>query len=103
MDDAQPNLVPFTCPACYGVLAATGNKLYQCPVGHVYSLLELIEKEDQRIENLLWTLYRSMTERTTILTLLAEQEPTLSDSIKQQIADSEVLAYIVCGLLPGHR
>lgn len=76
MEQNPSNLVPFTCPTCHGVLQAVGTRLYQCSIGHVYTLPELITGQAQTVEDALWMAFRTLEEQANVLTILAKNEQT---------------------------
>jgi two-component system chemotaxis response regulator CheB len=103
MADNKIGLVPFTCPRCKVVLQQVNNQLYQCPVGHVYSLQELIDSQYRTIESLLWTVDRIMEERAQAILLKSEQEPTLSSLFKKQAAASQKVADMIRTILQRYK
>jgi hypothetical protein len=97
------NLVPFNCPVCNAVLQEVSQNIYQCPLGHIYSLQDLIANQHREIEKDLWTVYRSMTQRTNMLTMLAQQEPALNNDVEQQLLASTTAQTMVLGLLQMYK
>ena len=64
-------LTGISCPDCPGVLGVSmeGERLrFRCRIGHLYSLTELIESKEQRLENVLWSPVTALDELATILT-----------------------------------
>src|SRR5215216_4488259 len=103
MEQDRINLVPFNCPVCAGLLEHERDGLYRCQIGHVYSLQELIALQEQAIEKIMWTLYRSMTQRTDMLTQLVQQDPGLSSWVEQQTVESRATQAMVLGLLQMYK
>ena len=74
MEQNPGSLVPLSCPTCRGVLQAVGNRLYQCSIGHVYPLPDLLKGQAQTIEGALWMALRTLEEQAHTLTTLVENE-----------------------------
>src|SRR5690349_1142526 len=59
-----------TCPDCPGVLevkAENGHLRFRCRIGHVYSLAEVIEGKERRLEDLLCAPVTALEELATLL------------------------------------
>jgi two-component system, chemotaxis family, protein-glutamate methylesterase/glutaminase len=68
--DERPAVTGISCPDCPGVLEVTnsGDWLrFRCRIGHVYSLTDLIQSKEQRLENLLWAPVTALDEFAHIL------------------------------------
>ncbi len=56
----EPNLVPLSCPDCFGVLrfereGAKGHLTYRCQVDHRYSPSSLLYAKETQLERTLWS------------------------------------------------
>ncbi len=94
MEQNNIKLVSIICPECYGVLQVASNKFYKCSMGHEHTLLELIAKHNKKIDEFLWTVDRLIDERTTLIMLLAQQEPALSNLFAHQAISASPAAAI---------
>jgi two-component system chemotaxis response regulator CheB len=59
----------FTCPDCGGTLfeaAEDGVERFVCRVGHAYSGETLLQHQDERIEDVLWSAVRAFEERADL-------------------------------------
>ena len=66
----------YGCPDCGGGLwqiEENGNRRYRCHIGHSYSELDLLIKEQENIEKTLWIALRMMEERKHLLKRLASE------------------------------
>jgi two-component system chemotaxis response regulator CheB len=90
LDDEIPPAVPvvdahaeaqtlFTCPSCKGSLHRTGQIPYsfECYVGHRFALETLAHAQNQQTDEVLWTAYRALCEKSFLLQLLAEEAQKL--------------------------
>lgn len=55
----KQNLIPISCPDCFGVLSMVNEgphdfSLYVCQINHRYSSHSLIEAKETQLEHLLW-------------------------------------------------
>lgn len=67
----------FTCPDCHGTLWEIddgGVLRYRCHVGHAFTGEAMLAAQAQQIEQTLWTLIRSHSERAAMVRRLAERE-----------------------------
>jgi len=65
------------CPDCPGVLSLEGERQhprFRCRIGHAFSLVELIEAKERRIEEALWAPITTLDELATLLEELVEIE-----------------------------
>lgn len=54
------NLVPLSCPDCFGVLhfereGNHGHLLYRCQVDHRYAMASLVHAKESQLERTLWS------------------------------------------------
>lgn len=67
---AQPGeMVAFSCPDCSGTLWETeagGTASYRCRVGHAYTLNNLVARQGETVERVLWVAYRALEERSAM-------------------------------------
>ena len=103
MEQNNIKLVSIICPECYGVLQAASNKLYECSMGHEYTLLELIAKHNKKIDEFLWTVDRLIDERTNLIMMLVQQEPALSNLFAHQAINASTAASITGQLLQSYK
>jgi len=69
----------ISCPDCPGVLGVTndGHSLqFRCRIGHLYSLKELIQSKEQRLEDRLWDPVTALDELAHLLREAIEAEET---------------------------
>src|SRR5262245_23467717 len=75
---ALPKLAPrareqttgLTCPDCPGVLEVSSDEehlLFRCRIGHTYSLQDLIQAKETRLEDLLWAPVTALEELIALL------------------------------------
>ena len=67
----------FTCPECHGVLweIDDGSFLrYRCHVGHAYTAEAVRANQERQIEELLWELLRTHTDRAALARTMATRE-----------------------------
>jgi two-component system chemotaxis response regulator CheB len=60
----------YTCPDCGGGLweiENNGHKRYRCHTGHVYTALNLLEKQGEQMEESIWISIRMLEERRNLL------------------------------------
>jgi two-component system chemotaxis response regulator CheB len=66
----------YTCPDCGGGLweiETNGYKRYRCHTGHVYTDLNLLEKQGEQMEESIWISIRMLEERRNLLLNMAER------------------------------
>jgi two-component system chemotaxis response regulator CheB len=66
----------YGCPDCGGGLweiKENGHRRYRCHIGHAYSELDLLIKEQENIEKSLWIALRMMEERKHLLNRLSSE------------------------------
>jgi two-component system chemotaxis response regulator CheB len=59
----------YTCPDCGGALWEIGNDeatRFRCFTGHVYNESDLLVKQEEKIEDTLWTALRMMEEKKNL-------------------------------------
>ena len=74
--DRKQQQTGLGCPACPGTLAISGDTThvrFRCLVGHVYSLRDLIEAKEERVEERLWSLVTSYRELAELLRCAIEE------------------------------
>jgi two-component system chemotaxis response regulator CheB len=67
----------YACPDCGGGLwekEDNGFKRYRCHIGHTYSQLDLMKKQQEQVESTLWIALRMMEERRNLLKRIADKE-----------------------------
>jgi two-component system chemotaxis response regulator CheB len=70
--DAGERLTRLSCPDCCGVLAvreagAQGHLVFVCRVGHRYSIRDVIEAKEERLEDRLWAALYALQEMADLL------------------------------------
>ena len=75
----EPLLAGVSCPDCCGGLTvhAEGKRpdlVFECRVGHTYSVAELLVAKEERLHARLWTAYTALTEMVALLGDLAERD-----------------------------
>ncbi|HEU4686346.1 MAG TPA: hypothetical protein VFS39_17700 [Nitrospira sp.] len=63
------NLVPLSCPDCFGVLrfereGPYGHLLYRCQVDHRYSVSSLLHAKESHLERTLWSVVLLLKQMT---------------------------------------
>jgi len=120
--DESETVTGISCPDCPGVLAVTneGRWLrFRCRVGHLYSLKELIQFKEQRLENLLWAPVTALDELAHLLREVvelgeagplrgayeerAERALRHVEVLKRLIEDSTPTPVVLDPSLPGDR
>jgi two-component system chemotaxis response regulator CheB len=69
----------FTCPSCKGSLRRTGQIPYsfECYIGHKFALETLAHAQNQQTDEVLWSAYRALCEKSFLLQMLAEEAQRL--------------------------
>jgi two-component system chemotaxis response regulator CheB len=75
----DPQLAGISCPDCCGSLSVEpqgkrADLVFECRVGHTYSVAELLVAKEERLQARLWTAYTALVELTAILSDLAARE-----------------------------
>ena len=70
--DPDPQLAGLSCPDCCGCLSVQpeGKRpdlVFQCRVGHTYSVDELLVAKEERLHTRLWTAYTALIELVVLL------------------------------------
>ncbi len=63
-------ITAISCPDCPGVLevrAESNHLRFRCRIGHVYSLSEVVQGKERRLDDLLWSLLTAFDELANIL------------------------------------
>jgi len=68
-----------SCPDCCGSLGVEtegkrADLVFECRVGHRYSMEELLVAKEERLHERLWTVYTALTELVALLGDLAARE-----------------------------
>jgi two-component system chemotaxis response regulator CheB len=79
MDSADElgSLSPFSCPECHGTLWEIADDRvlrYRCHAGHACTAEALHSAQAEEIEQMLWALLRSHSERAALASRMAERE-----------------------------
>ena len=77
----DPQIAGVSCPDCCGTLSVqTEGKrpdlVFECRVGHTYSVAELLVAKEERLHARLWTAYTALIELAALLDDLAAREAT---------------------------
>ena len=79
-EDRREQLTGMGCPDCPGMLSVTsenGHHRFRCRIGHVYSLRDLIEAKERRLEDFLWAPITALQEIAGLLRDAAAQGETI--------------------------
>ena len=65
-------LAGVSCPDCFGCLSVEAevkraDLVFECRVGHTYSVEELLVAKEERLHTRLWTAYTALTELAALL------------------------------------
>jgi hypothetical protein len=98
----EPLVTGVSCPDCCGGLTvqAEGKRadlVFECRVGHTYSVDELLVAKEERLHARLWTTYTGLTELVALLGDLAERE--VSDDGRGRYAARREVARTQAGRL----
>jgi two-component system, chemotaxis family, protein-glutamate methylesterase/glutaminase len=98
----EPQLAGVSCPDCCGSLSVEpegkrGDLVFECRVGHTYSVEELLVAKEERLHARLWTAYTALTELAALLDDLAARAAT-DDSRRRYAERSEVARAQAAGL-----
>ena len=77
----EQQITGVSCPDCCGSLGVEtegkrGDLVFECRVGHRYSVDELLVAKEERLHARLWTAYTALTELVALLADLAAREAT---------------------------
>jgi len=97
----------YSCPDCGGSLwelGEIGQRRFRCHIGHVYTELDLLIKEQETIEKTLWVALRMMEERKHLLNRLASESTskgllTMARDHKKRAGDLQNHIDILKGIL----
>ena len=75
----EPQLAGVSCPDCCGSLSVQpegkrADLVFECRVGHTYSVSELLVAKEERLHGQLWTAYTALMELVALLDDLAARE-----------------------------
>jgi two-component system, chemotaxis family, protein-glutamate methylesterase/glutaminase len=93
-DGPEPQLAGVSCPDCCGSLSVEpqgkrGDLVFECRVGHTYSVDELIVAKEERLHARLWIAYTALMELGAFLEDLAARAAT-DDNRRRYTERSEV-------------
>lgn len=96
------------CPDCPGVLEVTsheGHMRFRCRIGHTYSLQELIESKEDRLDAALWAPVTALEELTVLLRELIAQGKDIGDPrhLEERAARTEQLARKIRDLIEENQ
>jgi two-component system, chemotaxis family, protein-glutamate methylesterase/glutaminase len=85
----------FTCPECHGVLGEMreGKNImrFRCHTGHAFSVQSLLANVGEAVDSGLWSVLRTMQERSLLLREAAELARNRSDADAALMFDSRAL------------
>ena len=75
----EPQLAGVSCPDCCGSLSVEpegkrADLVFECRVGHTYSVTELLVAKEERLHERLWIAYTAMMELVALLDDLAARD-----------------------------
>jgi two-component system, chemotaxis family, protein-glutamate methylesterase/glutaminase len=75
----EPQISGLSCPDCCGILRVESegkrpDLVFECRVGHRYSVEELLVAKEERLHARLWTAYTALTELVALLEDLVARE-----------------------------
>jgi two-component system chemotaxis response regulator CheB len=75
----EPQLAGVSCPDCCGSLSVESegkrsDLVFECRVGHTYSVDELLVAKEERLQSRLWVAYTALTELVALLGDLTARE-----------------------------
>jgi two-component system chemotaxis response regulator CheB len=91
---AMGNAMPYTCPSCGGMLWEMhdpNEHRYRCYTGHTFTAAVLLDGQEEKIEETLWTALRMFEERQNLQKNLAHKEknPHMKRIYEKNAEDSE--------------
>ena len=91
----DPQIAGVSCPDCCGSLSVQpeGKRpdlVFECRVGHTYSVEELLIAKEERLHARLWTAYTALIELTALLDDLAARE--VSDEGRRRYGERSEVA-----------
>ena len=97
----EPQLAGVSCPDCCGSLTvhAEGKRpdlVFECRVGHTYSVEELLIAKEERLHERMWTAYTALTE---MVALLGDFEREADDENRRRYVDRAEVARTQAGRL----
>jgi hypothetical protein len=89
-----PQVAGVSCPDCCGSLGVQvqgkrSDLVFECRVGHTYSVDELLVAKEERLHARLWTAYTALTELVALLDDLTEHDAN-GDGRRRYTERSEV-------------
>jgi two-component system chemotaxis response regulator CheB len=89
-----PQVSGLSCPDCCGCLGVEtegkrADLVFECRVGHRYSVEDLLVAKEERLHARLWTAYTALTELVALVEDLAAREPS-EDSRRRYAERGEV-------------
>jgi len=96
----EPQLTGVSCPDCCGSLrvASEGKRsdlVFECRVGHTYSVDELLIAKEERLQSRLWTAYTGLTEFVALLDDLTAREA--NDEARRRYSERSEVARMQAG------
>jgi two-component system, chemotaxis family, protein-glutamate methylesterase/glutaminase len=83
-----PELTPFTCPECHGVLVKLVEDRFvrfRCHTGHAYTDNALLEGVMEMTGEMLWQVMRSLEEAVMLLNQMGQMRQVVGDDERAQI------------------
>jgi two-component system, chemotaxis family, protein-glutamate methylesterase/glutaminase len=79
---AKSQIAGMSCPDCCGILAVQvegkrADLVFECRVGHIFSVEELLVSKEERLHARLWTAYTGLLELIALLDDLGAREPNV--------------------------
>jgi two-component system, chemotaxis family, protein-glutamate methylesterase/glutaminase len=83
-----PELTPFTCPECHGVLVKIVEDRFvrfRCHTGHAYTDSALLEGVMETTGAMLWQVMRSLEEAVMLLNQMGQMRQVVGDAERAQV------------------
>jgi two-component system chemotaxis response regulator CheB len=83
-----PELTPFTCPECHGVLVKIAEDRFirfRCHTGHAYTDSALLEGVMESTGEMLWQVMRSLEEAVMLLNQMGQMRQVAGDAERAQV------------------
>jgi two-component system chemotaxis response regulator CheB len=98
----EPQLAGLSCPDCSGSLSVApegkrADLVFECRVGHTYSVEELLVAKEERLHARLWTAYTALMELVALLNDLTEREA--NEDARRRYGERSELARAQAGRL----
>jgi two-component system chemotaxis response regulator CheB len=82
-----PELTPYTCPECHGVLVKIAEDRFirfRCHTGHAYTDSALLEAVMESTGEMLWQVMRSLEEAVMLLNQMGQMRQVAGDTDRAQ-------------------